>query len=158
MTHSSSSKIINVPLFFCVYKRGFWNAWGFFFLFHLFKLAASKFHLSLSCWQQPGDPCLEARDSQRNNPQKDIQTKAGLLGVKPVITFPSKCRFDMAAVLGMLPSLHSLPQRERRRSFTCSSSRNLKFFFFFFFFLRAACSWCRLIWLCKFAAGQKEKK
>lgn len=54
---------------------------------------------------------MGARDSHGYNPQKDIQTKAGLLGVKLVITFPSKCRFDMAAGLGILSSLHSSPQR-----------------------------------------------
>lgn len=73
---------------------------------------------------------MGARDSQRYKPQKDIQTKAGLLGVKLVITFPSKCRFDIAAVLGILFSLHSLPQREQPRSFTCSFRDVILPFFF----------------------------
>lgn len=90
---------------------------------------------------RPGVRCLFGSmwKPTRYTPQKDIQTKAGLLRLKLVITFPSKCRFDIAPVLGILFSLHSLLRREQRRSFTCSLRDVI---WASFFFRDAVCFWC----------------
>lgn len=56
---------------------------------------------------------MKRGDKEQYETQIDIQTKESLLRVKLVITFPSKCRFDVAMALGNLSSLHSLQQRKR---------------------------------------------
>lgn len=75
---------------------------------HSSSVFRSPFYRSAARWAL----CRKKGDKEQYETQIDIQTKGDLSGVKLVITFPSKCRFDVAVSLGTLSSLHSQRRRD----------------------------------------------
>lgn len=69
------------------------------FFFSLFDIQPQYLLSFFIAKQRPGEPCLRKGDKEQYETQIHIQIIQSLWRVKLVITFPSKCRFDVATPL-----------------------------------------------------------